>query len=159
MKEAVLFALLAAAAWSDWRCRKVPNRLTMPAMAAGLLYQWQSGAGWLALGGLLGAFLLTVGPVAVRGMGMGDQKLLMAVGAWTSWAEVYPLFLHSLLLCLAVVCCRPKTWRRLRFNLHGLAAGWIAHRQLWLPGRAESALVFPYAVFLLAAYLLQPAWR
>lgn len=109
----------------------------------------------MALGGLAGAFVLTAGPVAFKGMGMGDQKLLMAVGAWSSWAEVYTLFLHSLWLCLMAVMFYPKAWRRLRDNMQTAAAGWLAHRQLWLPGIGQTALSFPYAVLLFGAFLVR----
>lgn len=158
MTSVVLLAVLLAAAWFDWRSRKIPNLLTFPAIVAGLSVQWLGGTGWLALTGLAGAFVLTVVPVALKGMGMGDQKLLMAVGAWSSWADVYPLFLHSILLCLIGGVLYPRTWRRLLANLQTIAAGWTAHRQLWLPDEKQSALSLPYAVWLLAAYFHRQFW-
>ncbi|MDR7319508.1 A24 family peptidase [Brevibacillus nitrificans] len=156
MSDAVLLGLLAIAACCDWRQRKVPNKLTLPLLVLGLCYQWQAGTIWQAWSGVAGAFILTVGPVAFRGMGMGDQKLLMAVGAWSSWTEVYPLFVYSLLLCLLSVLLLPRTWSRLRDNLQKLSAGWQAHRQLWLPEAGQAAISFPYAVFLLGAFCIQP---
>lgn len=155
MMSLVVLSLLAIAAWFDWQRRKVPNLLTFPMLAAGLLYQWYAGSVTVALTAVAGAFLLTVGPVAFKGMGMGDQKLLMAVGAWSSWAEVYPLFLHSIWLCLLAIVLYPRTWSRLRENLRVIAAGWTVHRQVWLPGRDRTAFSFPFAVFLLGACLLQ----
>ncbi|WP_338462929.1 A24 family peptidase [Brevibacillus borstelensis] len=159
MTEAVIFLLLGIAAYFDWKCRKIPNTVTFPALAAGLVYQWQAGMGWTAVAGVAGAFLLTVVPVVLRGMGMGDQKLLMAVGAWVGWSGVYPLFLHSFWVCLAVVVFLPGTWRRLGRNMHAIFAGWVAHRKIWLPRNKEAALSFPYAVPLLGAYLVQHLWR
>ncbi|MGG1662945.1 A24 family peptidase [Brevibacillus sp. NRS-1366] len=155
MMSMVVFSLLAIAAWFDWQRRKVPNMLTFPVLAAGLLYQWHAGSVAVALTGVAGAFLLTVGPVVFKGMGMGDQKLLMAVGAWSSWAEIYPLFLHSIWLCLLFILIYPRSWSRLRDNLRAMATGWIAHRQFWLPGMDRTALSFPYAVLLLGAFLFQ----
>ncbi|MFD2369648.1 A24 family peptidase [Brevibacillus sp. GCM10020057] len=152
MNGVILFALLVTAAFYDWRRRKVPNWLTLPLIAAGLWEQWQAGTVWTALGGVAGAFLLTVGPVVCKGMGMGDQKLLMAIGAWSSWSEVYLLFLSAILLCLISIVLLPRVWAPLRDNLQRLAAGWSAHRQLWLPGKDEAAISFPFAVFLLGAY-------
>lgn len=159
MTDIVLLGLLATAACFDWCRRKVPNMLTLPMMVGGLWYQWQGGTGWMALTGLLGGFVLTAGPVVFRGMGMGDQKLLMTVGAWCSWTELYPLFLHSVLLGLMVILVNPQTWMRLRNNLHGMAVGWQAHRQFWLPGPGRTALSFPYAVLLFGAFLVQLVWN
>ena len=78
---AVLVAVCAAV--SDVKERRIPNRLTYPAMVAGLglqgvLHGWRGlalGAG----GGLLfgGAFLLFY---IVRAMGAGDVKLAAALG-------------------------------------------------------------------------------
>ncbi|USG65977.1 A24 family peptidase [Brevibacillus ruminantium] len=159
MTHVVLLLVLGTAAYFDWQYRRIPNTLTFPVMAAGLMYQWHTGMGWAALTGLVCAFMLTIVPVVLRGMGMGDQKLLMAVGAWTSWTEVYPLFLHSLWVCLIVMMCRPRIWRRLGHNLYNMFMGWRAHRQFWMPQPAEAALSFPYAVPLLGAYLVQALWR
>ncbi|QDS36764.1 prepilin peptidase [Brevibacillus brevis] len=155
MTNVVLLGVLGAAAWMDWRKRKIPNTLVFPAIAVGLWYQWEGELLDGALLGVAGAFLLTVGPVILKGMGMGDQKLLMAVGAWTSWSVVYSLFLHSIVLCLIVMVFYPQNWARLRTNLQIIAAGWSAHRQVWLPGREKTALSFPYAVYLLGAFVFQ----
>lgn len=155
MTNVVLLGVLGAAAWMDWRQRKIPNTLVFPAIAVGLWYQWEGELLDGALLGVAGAFLLTVGPVILKGMGMGDQKLLMAVGAWTSWGAVYSLFLHSIVLCLIVMVFYPQNWARLCNNLQIIAAGWSAHRQVWLPDREKTAFSFPYAVYLLGAFVFQ----
>ncbi len=159
MKDAAMFLLLTAAAWTDWRSRKVSNYLTFPLMAAGLLHQLWLGSALTSLTGVLCAFALTLLPVLLRGMGMGDQKLLMAAGAWTSATEVYWLYLYSLCSCLLAALFLPKKWPRLRGNIILLASGWSGHRQLWLPSRADSALSLPYAVHLLSAYVVERMWR
>jgi prepilin peptidase CpaA len=159
MTEIILLSLLFGAAATDWRRQKISNMLTIPYMLAGVLYQWWQGAGGMAVAGLLCAFVLTVLPVAVRGMGMGDQKLLMAMGAWTSHEQVYSMFLQSLWMCLLPVIFLPSAWVRLHRNLSLLAVGWAAHRQFWLPGRGQSALRIPYAIPLLTSYLLHLCWR
>lgn len=158
MNEWIVLAMLLVAAWSDLRGRKIPNMCTLPMMVAGLGYQWLNGMGWLALTGLTCGFLLTVLPVALKGMGMGDQKLLMAVGAWSSWSDIYLLFLIAILLCLLAAALLPSSWTRLYTNLRAILVGWTVHRQLWLPIAGRSALSFPFAVWLLVAYLLQPIW-
>ncbi|MGN7472127.1 A24 family peptidase [Brevibacillus sp. SAFN-007a] len=155
MTSALVGGLLTIAAWFDWRHRKIPNALTFSAMVLGLCYQGHTGSLWMSVWGVTGAFLLAAIPVACRGMGMGDLKLLMAIGAWSGWGELYLLFLHSMVLCLLFVVVYPRSWSRLGENLLVIAAGWKAHRQLWLPGVNKTAFAFPYAVFLLGAFLLR----
>jgi prepilin peptidase CpaA len=91
-------------------------------------------------------------------MGMGDQKLLMAVGVWAGAAETYRLFAYAIVISLAVLACQPQRWRRTLRNLRTLAAGWAAHREIWLPERGESALSLPFAVCLFAACCLR-LWK
>lgn len=149
-----LLILLVAAAWMDWRYRKVPNTIIFPFLIGGLLFQFLTGRGWVALGGIGMAFLLTLLPVLLRGMGMGDQKLLIAVGAWTSYSDLYTLFLYSIYSCLLLLLCLPGRWRALRQNVMVLSAGWKGHRAVWLPAVEKSALSLPYGVHLLFAYIL-----
>jgi len=78
-------AFLFFAVASDLRFHRIPNGLTLPALFAALLVSTWAGAtsGPLesALGAALGLALL-VGPYAFGGMGAGDVKALMALGAW-----------------------------------------------------------------------------
>ncbi|KZE53564.1 pilus assembly protein CpaA [Brevibacillus parabrevis] len=157
MIHVILTGLLVTSAWYDWKYRRIPNAVTLSAVVLGLCYHWHIGSLWTAAMGVLGAFVLTVFPVAAKGMGMGDQKLLMALGAWTSWMDVYTLFLQSMGICLLSVLFFPRSWSRLARNLHVMAAGWKAHRQIWLPEVKSSGFSFPYAVFLLCAFLLRQA--
>jgi prepilin peptidase CpaA len=90
--------IAVAAAVHDARSRRIPNRLTLPAIAAGFLISAVAG-GWPGLesaiwGALLGGgifFLFFV----VGGMGGGDVKLMAAVGAWAGLQQVTPILLAS----------------------------------------------------------------
>lgn len=80
----LLVAVVAAAAASDVRTRRIPNLLTVPAFVAALLLAAAQGlhtfGGALAGAGLglaIGSLLLALG-----GMGGGDAKLLTVVGAF-----------------------------------------------------------------------------
>jgi len=80
---AAAFVFIAVA--SDVRSHRVPNLLTLPALCGALLVSpWMGGAGGPteALAGAAVGFSLLVGPYAIGGMGAGDVKALMALGAW-----------------------------------------------------------------------------
>ena len=78
-------AFLICAVASDVRFFLVPNLLTLPALLGALclspMMGGTSGLMEAALGAALG-FALLIGPYAVGGVGAGDVKALMALGAW-----------------------------------------------------------------------------
>lgn len=88
-KEVVISAgtlgLASWAGWLDWRLRKIPNWLTVPALLVGLLVSTALG-GWHGLkvslegAGICLGVLLPV--VLVRGLGAGDWKLMGALGSF-----------------------------------------------------------------------------
>lgn len=153
MTAVVIALFLGLAAWCDWRTRKIPNMLVFSFMLIGILCQLGNGEGVVAFGGIITAFFLTLIPVLCRGMGMGDQKLLMAVGAWTSYTEVYQIAIGSLVSCLVFLICAPRTWRKLIHNMSVVSAEWYGHREVWLPDPTRSALSFPYAIHLFLTYV------
>jgi prepilin peptidase CpaA len=69
---------------TDLRARRIPNSLTFPALIAALIvrtaFQGWAGLG-LALAGALVAPILILAMHGGKGLGMGDVKLAMAVGA------------------------------------------------------------------------------
>jgi prepilin peptidase CpaA len=77
--------VLAVATFTDLRSRRIPNWLVLPFMAAGLvvpawLMGWH-GFGQSMEGFGLGAAVFGILSI-VGGMGMGDVKLVAAIGAW-----------------------------------------------------------------------------
>lgn len=78
-------AFLFFAVASDLRFHRIPNLLTLPALFAALLASpWAGATSGLiesAAGAALG-FALLVGPYALGGLGAGDVKALMVLGAW-----------------------------------------------------------------------------
>lgn len=93
---AVIAALLGA--WMDVTSRRIPNRLTYPAIVAALVVRLAF-FGWHGLReGLLG--LLICGGIflllfVVHAMGGGDVKLMAAVGAWVGYHHA----LVALIVC------------------------------------------------------------
>lgn len=81
----LVLAWLAALSCYDIRERRLPNALTLTGAAAILAVATLAGRGWPALAGaaaLTGIYLL-VHWVAPGGMGAGDVKLALGVGALT----------------------------------------------------------------------------
>lgn len=115
-------ALLACgvAATIDVRSYRVPNRLTLAAAAAGLAVNLALGAAAGAPGAWLLASLggAAVGLVAfgllgaLGAVGMGDVKLVAAVGALVRWPLVLPMLLYTALaggvLALAIALRRRR---------------------------------------------------
>jgi prepilin peptidase CpaA len=77
--------VLAVATFTDLRSRRIPNWLVLPFMVAGLVVPAWLG-GWRGFGQSLEGFglgALVYGILSVvGGMGMGDVKLVAAIGAW-----------------------------------------------------------------------------
>lgn len=95
----VLYTTLAAVG-DAWKHR-IPNALTVPAALLGLVYHtWISGsAGVLwAASGLVVGFLLLLLPWLLGGGGMGDVKLLAALGVWLGPKWILVDFAGSILL-------------------------------------------------------------
>jgi prepilin peptidase CpaA len=78
---ATVVALIGAA--TDWKSRRIPNLLTLPALLFGLLLHFSfdgwSGLGYSALAGLLCGSIFLIFFIA-GGMGAGDVKLMAATG-------------------------------------------------------------------------------
>lgn len=77
--------VLAVATFTDLRSRRIPNWLVLPFMGAGIaasvwFHGWH-GMGQSAAGVALAALVLGVFSL-MGGMGMGDVKLYVAIGAW-----------------------------------------------------------------------------
>jgi prepilin peptidase CpaA len=82
--------VLVAAVW-DVRTRRIPNRLVLPFLAAGLIFS----TGRYGIAGFarsiegIGLAVLVIGFLCwLRGMGMGDLKLCAAVGAWIGFSQL-----------------------------------------------------------------------
>jgi prepilin peptidase CpaA len=82
--SAALTLLLGAAAWTDYRSRRIPNTLTVAGLGVALLLRAVLGPEAI-LDGLVGAllaFVLTLPLIVLGVMGGGDAKLLIAIGAF-----------------------------------------------------------------------------
>ena len=122
--------LLALACVTDLRTRRIPNVLTLSAVAGAVLFHlatggWQA-AGWSIVGLFVGA-LLFLPMFALRGMGAGDVKLLAAVGAWLGPGQVAIVALATSLVggVMAVVVALAYGYlRKALTNIYLLLAHW-----------------------------------
>jgi len=89
---------LVVAAVIDGLYLKVPNWLTIPMIASGLVFSfavagWQ-GLGWSLLGTIVGLILLLI-VYSIGGMGAGDVKLLAGIGAWMHVEHTFWIFIAT----------------------------------------------------------------
>jgi leader peptidase (prepilin peptidase)/N-methyltransferase len=94
----LVLAWLAALSCYDIRERRLPNTLTLTGAGAILAVAALAGRGPSALAGAvaLTAIYLLVHCVAPGGMGAGDVKLAIGLGALTGWCGVGAWFLAAL---------------------------------------------------------------
>jgi len=131
-----LLALIAGAL--DWRSRRIPNWLTVPALAVGIaVNSWLRG--WPgAKDSLLGAglgLILLLPFVLLRSLGAGDWKLVGALGAFLGpqrlLAVLFVAVLAAGIMALALVIWKGRFRQTLR-NIGRLLAALLS---LHLPGQ------------------------
>jgi prepilin peptidase CpaA len=143
-----LYVALAAA--TDIRMHRIPNYLTVPAAVAGLLYHTLAPTGGgplVALGGLAVGFSLLFVPWLLGGSGMGDVKLLAALGAWLGWKALLAAFAAAILLA-AVGTLVILTYNSLARGSSNRGQQAMDLRRLITaqPARRRPARVLPFAV-------------
>jgi prepilin peptidase CpaA len=123
--QAVLLAVVLAAACYDLKIRKIPNWLNLSGIILGIglnCFLWRGPGLRLALLGM-GLSLLVYFPLfVVRGMGAGDVKLMAAIGAIAGPWNWLMIFLATAILggLAALVLVIYK--KRLFLTLSNLAA-------------------------------------
>lgn len=131
-KEIVISAgALGLAGWSgwlDWRIRKIPNWLTVPGLLVGLvlsavlrvpgLKSSLEGVG-ISLGVLLPFVLL-------RALGVGDWKLMGALGAFLGLQRLILVFLGTLLIAGVMSAVEIIRQRKVRQTLNNLLVIFVA---------------------------------
>jgi prepilin peptidase CpaA len=113
MNDPALWIMVAAvvgftltAAVLDVCTRKVPNWLTVPVFAAGLIFHTATGGLTglgMALGGFATGFSILLVLWLIGGGGGGDVKLMGALGAWLGPLPTLVVFLCSTLIAVMVM--------------------------------------------------------
>src|ERR1700761_6464299 len=120
---AVTISVVLAAALVDYRSRKIPNWLTVPAFVAGftlrtVLFGWPGAKTALEGAGLALGLLLPL--VLLRALGAGDWKLMGAVGAFLGPLMFLFVLLGSILVSGIMAIVEMARTRRVRETFHNL---------------------------------------
>lgn len=162
-------AVLIVAAVIDGACRRVPNWLTFPFAAAGLIAatSYAGTAGLVSAITGLGLGLLLLLPLyAIGGMGAGDVKLLAALGAWTGPLTLFWSFAVGVVIG-GIMAVAMILWSR-RWVHHLATARTIAHEVIAIHDpvrlselaaeRKPSMLLLPYGIPLTIGAIAYFAW-
>ncbi len=135
----VFTALLVALFGTDLETQRLPNVLTLPGLAVGLLASIWVPPGFVSsvIGAGLGALVLLLirwiwrRATGVDAMGLGDVKMLAMIGAFLGWQQVWVvLFLSSITgaaLGIALAARRGRSLQmRLPFGTFLAAAAYMA---------------------------------
>jgi prepilin peptidase CpaA len=155
-------ALAAAAGVTDWRSRRIPNWLTVPALVVGIVANAAvgglAGVKFALLGAGLGLLLL-LPFVFLRSLGAGDWKLAGALGAFVGPGVLLDLLMGSIfvagIMALGVVIYKRRLMETLR-NIGRMLGSMLTFR---MPGAEVSldnpqSLKIPYGVALALTTLL-----
>lgn len=157
------------AGWTDWRSRRIPNWLTVPALVLGIaantLATGWDGAKESLLGAALGLGLL-LPFVLIRSLGAGDWKLVGALGAFLGPSRLTTVLLGTILvaglMAVVLIVWKRRVGQTLR-NLAHMVAGLFT---LHLPGPEVSldnpdSLKIPFGVAVavtIVLYTVGQAW-
>ena len=105
--------VVSLAVYTDLRWRKIPNNLTLPAAAVGIILNTLSGGWYGLLSSLVGLVIgvaVFIIPFALRSMGGGDVKLMGALGALLGGYAIVSVAIYAALVggVLAIVVALYK---------------------------------------------------
>jgi prepilin peptidase CpaA len=140
---------ITVAAVVDLRLHRIPNYLTVPTAVMGIVYHTFAPSGLGILAGLAGfgvGFGLLLIPAVLGGGGMGDVKLLAALGAWLGPMMMLVAFAVSIgfaaLLAFALVVNSAMTRGVIKTERKYMAS----RRARDKSGQRRSVRVLPFAV-------------
>lgn len=162
--------LAVIAAWTDFRNRRIPNWLTVPALvigvAANTIFGGTSGL-WYSLKGAGLGLALLLPFVLLRSLGAGDWKLAGALGAFTGPQMLIDLLLGSVFVAGVMAAALVIYKGRVRETVRNIGHILISLVTFRLPGERVSldnpdSLKVPYGValaFTVVLYGVASVWR
>lgn len=128
--SASALGLAGWAGWLDWRLRKIPNWLTVPALLAGLalsavLGRWPGLKASLEGAGIGLGVLLPL--VLARGLGAGDWKLMGALGAYLGPPRAVVVLLGTVLIATVLSVVEIIRQKKVRETLNNLWVLFVAY--------------------------------
>jgi len=124
------FAITAAACWFDVRTRRIPNALTFPAAALGLVAASVAPGGpgvSASVAGLVVGLALFFPLFLLKGLGAGDVKLMGALGAWLGASVIFGVAFYTSLaggILALVLIAKHRYGRQAVRNLLLLLTHW-----------------------------------
>jgi prepilin peptidase CpaA len=137
-QEAIWFLALSVgmtAGWTDWKTRRIPNWLTIPALFLGIVAHGLTAGRSGLLESLKGtglALLILLPVVLLRGLGGGDWKLMGALGAILGFRMMLVVLWGAVVIAgvMGVVqITRHRRWRATWNNLRELL--WSFYSLRW----------------------------
>jgi prepilin peptidase CpaA len=158
---AVFLALLGYACVSDWRERRIPNRLVLVLLVAGFIFGQLLEPGLAGLGRAAGGALVGLAiwfPFwLLRMLGAGDVKLFAAGAAWLGVTLAVEAALFTALVGGVIALLYMVAGQGISFTLLRLS------HAAWQPGTLRDAPVsrgrtLPYGLAIAAGLLLAAAF-
>lgn len=132
----VFLSVLLVLAGIDWDTYRLPDIFTLPLLGIGLVSGFLlpgDPSGWVSLGSALGVggFFWLIALVYPKGMGLGDVKLIAALGAFLGFPKVLlALFIASLVGSViggSMLLLKQKGFReQIPFGPYLVLGAWIA---------------------------------
>jgi prepilin peptidase CpaA len=148
-----LFATLSICSYTDWKYRRIYNKVTLPSVALGLalagIANFPDGL-WNALLACLLAFTLFYLLFTLGVMGGGDVKLVAAIGALVGYPLIWDALFYGVvaggIYALVVLAIKGGLWKILK-NVAWFILGLLLWRKM-ASLQSEHSIKIPYGLCL-----------